>query len=72
MSTAGNGRGNKMICRICGEEFKPALKHPGYIDVCLEEDCRANGMVGRMESETSVCISTIDETDIPMCVRITV
>ena len=31
-----------MICRICGEEFTPALKHPGYINVCLEEDCRAN------------------------------
>lgn len=32
----------KMICRICGEEFVLAQKHPGYINVCLEEDCRAN------------------------------
>jgi hypothetical protein len=31
----------KMICRICGEEFTPARNHPGYINVCLEEDCRA-------------------------------
>ena len=31
-----------MKCRICGEEFTPARKHPGYINVCLEEDCRAN------------------------------
>jgi hypothetical protein len=30
------------ICRICGEQFVPALKHPGFINVCLEEDCRAN------------------------------
>lgn len=32
----------KRKCRICGEEFVPALKHPGYINVCLEEDCRAH------------------------------
>jgi hypothetical protein len=31
-----------MKCRICGEEFTPARKHPGYINVCLEEDCRSN------------------------------
>jgi hypothetical protein len=30
----------EVICRICGEEFSPGSKHPGYINVCLEEDCR--------------------------------
>lgn len=32
----------EMICRVCGEEFIPARKHPGYINVCLEEYCREN------------------------------
>jgi hypothetical protein len=31
-----------MICRICGEEFTPTRKHPGFINVCLEEDCRVS------------------------------
>lgn len=35
-----------MICRICGEEFIPAPKHPGYINVCLEEECRAKARCG--------------------------
>lgn len=30
-----------MICRVCGEEFIPKPKHPGYINVCLEPECRA-------------------------------
>ena len=30
------------ICKVCGEEFVPAIKHPGYINVCLEEECRAH------------------------------
>jgi len=29
-----------MICKYCGEEFTPGLKHPGYINVCLEQECR--------------------------------
>lgn len=29
-----------MICRVCGEEFSPSSKHPGYINVCLDSECR--------------------------------
>ena len=36
----------KRICRVCGEEFIPAVKHPGYINVCLEEDCRVVARCG--------------------------
>ena len=35
-----------MICKFCGEEFTPKLKHPGYINVCLEEDCRGRTYEG--------------------------
>jgi hypothetical protein len=31
-----------VICRVCGEEFHPKKNHPGYINVCLEEECRTN------------------------------
>lgn len=30
----------EMICRICNEEFRPEKRHPGYINVCLDLDCR--------------------------------
>lgn len=30
----------EVICRVCGEEFSPGSKHPGYINVCLQEECR--------------------------------
>ena len=37
-----------MICKFCGEEFTPKLKHPGYINVCLERDCQENREVPKV------------------------
>ena len=42
MSKPGAAVMKRMICRVCGEEFDLAPKHPGYINVCLEEECRAH------------------------------
>lgn len=54
-----------MICRVCGEEFTPAKKHPGYINVCLEQDCRSNaknGLVAQLAEQDSLKVEVQGST----------
>lgn len=59
----------KRTCRVCGEEFVPARKHPGYINVCLEDDCRAHARsfdpFVKTQEKTKVRVAGQNDGDIP-------
>jgi hypothetical protein len=51
-----------MICKICREEFTPGRNHPGYINVCLDTECRAKAKEPQLKAMTVTvdCLVTFD------------
>lgn len=56
-----------MNCRICGEEFSPGPRHPGFINVCLEPECRQAAREPVVKPKTlaaSVAVAFDEEVEI--------